>query len=76
MFLMGPINQLKRMFHPVRIISTLIFLASIALAIYFGWKKKLVAAVLFGVIELFALFWYAISYIPYARDIICKCVGF
>lgn len=75
MFLMGPINQIKRMFLPVRIIATIIFLAAIGLAIYFGYKRKLLLAVLCAVIELFALIWYSLSYIPYARTLICKLIG-
>lgn len=72
---MGPINQLKRMFHPVRLVATIVFLASIGLTIYFGYKRKLLLAILFAVIEVVALVWYSLSYIPYARTLICKVIG-
>ncbi len=77
MFLMGPIKQCERMFHPIRLIATLVYLTCIALTIFFGAvRKNTILAIVFGVCELIALFWYSISYIPYARTVICKCIGF
>lgn len=80
MFLMGPLNQLRRMFHPVRLVATLVYLTFIALTIYFGVYSKLswriIPTILCGAIQFLALIWYALSYIPYARTLICKFFGF
>ncbi|ESN99935.1 hypothetical protein HELRODRAFT_157395 [Helobdella robusta] len=62
-FLMGPLNQLKKMFAETRIIATMMFL----------WKKT-VLAVLFCCLQFLAMAWYSLTYIPYARDAVKKCV--
>ncbi|XP_039244387.1 vesicle transport protein SFT2B isoform X2 [Pipra filicauda] len=61
LFLMGPMKQLKRMFEPTRLIATTVMLAGLAL--------------LFCILQFFAMAWYSISFIPYARDAVKKCVS-
>ena len=64
------------MFNPTRIITTSIYLISIALTLFFGLvKPKILLALMFGFIELCAMVWYAISYIPYAHNLILKGLG-
>ncbi|XP_064266125.1 vesicle transport protein SFT2B isoform X3 [Passer domesticus] len=64
MFLMGPMKQLKRMFEPTRLIATIVML----------WCKAGLA-LLFCILQFFAMAWYSISFIPYARDAVKKCVS-
>jgi len=75
-FLMGPVAQMKKMFAPTRLVASILMLVFLALtlfsALYLG-KKGL--SVIFCVCQFCAMTWYAISYIPYARDAIKKCFG-
>ncbi|XP_062982972.1 vesicle transport protein SFT2B [Elgaria multicarinata webbii] len=73
-FLMGPMRQLKRMFEPTRLIATIVMLLCFLLTLcsVFWWEKKGLALV-FCVLQFFALAWYSISYIPFARDAVKKC---
>ncbi|XP_019331943.1 vesicle transport protein SFT2B isoform X2 [Alligator mississippiensis] len=63
-FLMGPMKQLKRMFEPTRLIATIIML----------WHNKGLALI-FCILQFFALAWYSISFIPFARDAVKKCAS-
>lgn len=75
-FLMGPMKQLKNMFKEKRLIASIIMLVSLVLTLMaaFWWKKKILA-LLFCIIQCLAMTWYCISYIPFARDAVKKCVG-
>ncbi|XP_075292541.1 vesicle transport protein SFT2B isoform X2 [Opisthocomus hoazin] len=64
LFLMGPMKQLKRMFEPTRLIATVVML----------WRKEGLV-LLFCILQFFALAWYSISFIPFARDAVKKCVS-
>uniref|UniRef100_A0A6I8RBY8 Vesicle transport protein n=1 Tax=Xenopus tropicalis TaxID=8364 RepID=A0A6I8RBY8_XENTR len=61
-FLMGPLKQLKKMFEMTRLIATIVML----------WKIKGLA-LLFCILQFFAMAWYSISFIPFARDAVKKC---
>jgi hypothetical protein len=80
LFLMGPINQVKRMFAPTRLIATCLMIGFLALTLCsaFWWQKKGLT-ILFCIMQFCAMTWYSISYIPYARDAIKKaadsCLG-
>jgi lysylphosphatidylglycerol synthetase-like protein (DUF2156 family) len=76
MFLMGPLNQLKKMFASTRIIATIIMIASLVLTLMavFWWHRNGLA-MLFIVIQFLAMTWYSLSYIPYARDAVKKVVS-
>ena len=73
---MGPVKQIKNMFKEKRIIATIVMLVSLVLTLCaaFWWKKKMLALI-FVVIQSLAMTWYCISYIPFARDAVKKCVG-
>ncbi|XP_060090596.1 vesicle transport protein SFT2B [Heteronotia binoei] len=73
-FLMGPMRQLKRMFEPTRLIATIVMLLCLILTLCsaFQWHNKGLALI-FCVLQFFALAWYSISYIPFARDAVKKC---
>lgn len=73
-FLMGPCNQLKRMFALTRLIATILVLVFMALTLCAAlWWKITGLAIVFCILQFFALLWYGISYIPYARDAVKKC---
>lgn len=74
-FLMGPVNQIKRMFAATRWIATCLMLTFLILTLVSAWglhKKGL--TILFCILQFLAMAWYSISYIPYARDAIKKAV--
>jgi hypothetical protein len=74
MFLFGPLYQIKRMFKQTRIIATLLMLSMIALTLVAAlvWKKPMLC-LLFVIIQFLCVVWYGLSYIPYARKIVCAC---
>ncbi|XP_055888057.1 vesicle transport protein SFT2B-like isoform X2 [Biomphalaria glabrata] len=73
-FLMGPVNQIKKMFAGTRVIATILVFVMIALTLVcaFAVKNKPLTLVC-CVLQFLALLWYSISYIPFARDAIKKC---
>ncbi|XP_067402224.1 vesicle transport protein SFT2B [Emydura macquarii macquarii] len=73
-FLMGPVRQLKRMFEPTRLIATIVMLLCLILTLCsaFWWHNKGLALI-FCILQFFALAWYSISFIPFARDAVKKC---
>jgi len=74
MFLMGPMSQCKSMFESKRIVATIVYLASIVFTLVMALVVKIVGLVLLAIlIQMLALFWYSISFIPYARTAICSC---
>ncbi|XP_008555195.1 vesicle transport protein SFT2A isoform X1 [Microplitis demolitor] len=74
-FLMGPVNQLKKMFASTRIIATLIVILALIMTLYAAIKlDKPGLALLFIIIQSLAMTWYSLSYIPYARDAVKKTV--
>jgi len=75
-FLIGFGSQLKQMFKPVRIIATIVFLASIALVFVGAFViGNEVLCIVFVIIEYLAYTWYCLSYIPYARSAVLRVVG-
>ncbi|CAL1543061.1 unnamed protein product [Lymnaea stagnalis] len=73
-FLMGPLNQLKKMFATTRIIATILVFVMIILTLVFAFATKIKGLVIvFCVLQFLALTWYSISYIPFARDAVKKC---
>ncbi|XP_025099070.1 vesicle transport protein SFT2B-like [Pomacea canaliculata] len=75
-FLMGPCNQLKKMFAKTRIIATILVLVMFVLTLVCALAIHNAAlAILCCIIQFLALTWYSLSYIPYARDLVKKCFG-
>ncbi len=75
MFLMGPMNQFRRMFDRIRIVATIVYLSLIGLTLFLAFKNRVLPALLCSILQMFALLWYSLSYIPYARTMIMKCLG-
>ncbi len=73
-FLIGPFNQIKNMFKPVRIIATIVFFLAIGLTLFMAIKVKSTIGVIIAiVIQMCAYTWYVLSYIPFARSMVKKC---
>lgn len=74
-FLMGPLNQLKRMFSKRRWISASVYLSCLFATLYFALVAQVFVLVLvFMVLQWLALWWYALSYIPGAQRVVGGCV--
>ncbi|KAJ1529879.1 hypothetical protein ONE63_006611 [Megalurothrips usitatus] len=72
-FLMGPVNQFKKMFASTRIIATILVLVMIGLTLFAAiGLKNAGLALLFIILQSVAMTWYSISYIPYARTAVKK----
>ncbi|KAJ9598234.1 hypothetical protein L9F63_011055 [Diploptera punctata] len=75
-FLMGPFNQIKKMFAPTRVIATIIVIVMFGLTLFAAiGLHKAGLALLFVIIQSLAMTWYSLSYIPYARDAVKKTVS-
>ncbi|XP_071530229.1 vesicle transport protein SFT2A isoform X2 [Panulirus ornatus] len=73
-FLMGPVNQCKKMFAKTRIIATIVMFVALIMTLVAAFAlKKRALAMLMVVIQFLAMTWYSLSYIPYARDAAKKC---
>lgn len=77
----GPKNQCKKMFHKTRAIATSMYLLCILATIVFstidmGIKTpiKVGICIFLIVLQFFALCWYCLSYIPYARQLTTHCL--
>ena len=77
-FLSGPQNQLKSMFEEKRIIASIVYILSIILILIIvninNLSGKSVILILLIFFQYISWFWYTISYIPYARDIVKKII--
>lgn len=76
-FLSGPWNQAKKMFAPTRIIATLIYLAAIAATLFCAYYPgdlpgRAGLIILLIIVQFFALLWYMLSFIPYAREFLTE----
>lgn len=75
-FLIGFFKQVKMMFKPVRVVATILFLASIGLIFVGAFVLNSgILCIIFVIIEYLAFLWYTLSYIPYARSAVLKVFG-
>ncbi|GAB5370950.1 hypothetical protein AAMO2058_001537000 [Amorphochlora amoebiformis] len=75
MFLMGPCNQLKKMFDPERREATMVYITSMIITMVAVFKRVpgyFVLPLIF--FQFCALIWYSATYIPYGREILKGCV--
>ncbi|KAI9220100.1 vesicle transport protein, partial [Blastocladiella britannica] len=69
-------QQMKGMFDKKRKIASLVFLVSMILTLVVAFTTKSPGlCLIFALIQFLALFWYSLSYIPFARDVVKKAVG-
>lgn len=74
--LMGPVNQVKKMFKPTRVVATVLMLTMLFLTLFSAlYLQKPKLATLFMFLQFLAMTWYSLSYIPYARDAVKKAVS-
>jgi len=75
-FLIGLLRQIKLMFKPVRILASIVFIASIVLVLIGAFLlHNGILCLIFVIVEFLAFSWYALSYIPYARTVVLKTIG-
>lgn len=75
-FLVGPLRQLKNMCAATRFIATIVYLLAIILTLLSAFlAKSALLVILCLIIQLLALIWYTLSYIPGARFLVKKCMG-
>jgi len=68
-FLIGFTSQLKQMFKPVRVVATIMLIASIGLIFVGAFViRNDILCIIFVIIEYLAYTWYSLSYVPYARS--------
>jgi hypothetical protein len=74
-FLTGPKKQLKKMFEQTRIIATIVYLITLVGTFVVAlWLKIAWLTILMVIVQYIAMIWYSISYIPFARDAVKKCI--
>lgn len=75
-FLMGPVNQIKKMFDSTRVIATLIVMVTFVLTIIAACVlHKAGLTLILIIVQSLAMTWYSLSYIPWARDAVKKTVS-
>ncbi|KAL9237414.1 hypothetical protein vseg_011964 [Gypsophila vaccaria] len=70
-FVIGPVEQLRKMFDPVRVYASAVYLGCLFLALICAiliHNKML--TILAMICEICALIWYSLSYIPFARSMV------
>ena len=76
MFLMGPCNQIKKMFDADRWIATTVYLGSMAATLFCvitGVPGIFVLPMIF--FQFCSLMYYSATYIPYGREILAGCAS-
>lgn len=76
--LVGPRAQLQTMFHPARAAAAAAYVGSLVFALFaafFGGKLRYLLVLASLVVEICALAWYSLSYIPYGRTMISQLCG-
>eukprot|EP01059_Diplonema_ambulator_P015657 TRINITY_DN26835_c0_g1_i1.p1 TRINITY_DN26835_c0_g1~~TRINITY_DN26835_c0_g1_i1.p1 ORF type:complete len:147 (+),score=23.45 TRINITY_DN26835_c0_g1_i1:87-527(+) len=74
-FLMGPMKQIKKMFEDKRLEATVILLVSMVWTLIAAfWLESPFVVIIMCLTQYFALIWYGLSYVPFARDVVKKCV--
>ncbi|XP_058100411.1 uncharacterized protein LOC131245161 isoform X1 [Magnolia sinica] len=74
-FVIGLARQVRMMFDPVRIYATSIYIGSVVLALVCAlcFHNKILT-ILAIIIEICALIWYSLSYIPFARRMVSQLI--
>ncbi|KAK7384997.1 hypothetical protein VNO78_30704 [Psophocarpus tetragonolobus] len=72
-FLLGPAQQLGMMFDRVRVFATAIYLGCVVMALICALLiHSKVLTIIAIIIEIGALIWYSLSYIPFARRMVSE----
>mmetsp|Transcript_9943 Transcript_9943/g.12254 ORF Transcript_9943/g.12254 Transcript_9943/m.12254 type:complete len:190 (-) Transcript_9943:1242-1811(-) len=71
MFLMGPWKQMKTMFHRSRALASIIYIFSIIGTLYAALHlQRLGLTIVMIVVQVLAMLWYGLSFIPFAQEIL------
>lgn len=76
--IVGPRAQLASMFHPARATAAAAYLGSLIFALFaafFGGRLRYPLVLVSLVVEVLALVWYSLSYIPFGRQALSRLTG-
>eukprot|EP00762_Andalucia_godoyi_P007473 ANDGO_07847.mRNA.1 Protein transport protein SFT2 len=74
MFLVGPWEQLRKMMAPTRLGATVVYVVSLGLTLYCALVLHSSGLTLVClVIQIAAMIWYALSYVPFGRQLCTMC---
>lgn len=77
MFLAGISTQLKSMFQANRFEAACLYLVSVVLTLISAvWLKSSLLCIIFALVQLACILWYALSYLPYARQTLRIAAGY
>jgi len=72
-FLVGPVKQLKMMFTPSRCISSVIFLAALALTLFVAiYSGNVILCIVLVVIQFCALLWYQFDFLSFVIFVLLR----
>jgi F0F1-type ATP synthase assembly protein I len=77
-FVVGPMRQIKAMLKPTRYIAAIVFVASMIgtlCAVFVPATPNKVLVIVCVIIQFCALWWYSLSYIPFARKLVSSLLG-
>ncbi|KAI9209711.1 vesicle transport protein SFT2B [Polychytrium aggregatum] len=75
-FLVGFARQFKQMFDPVRLTTSIVFIATMVFTLVAALVlHSFILTLVSFIVQFLALFWYCASYIPFLRDIIKRTLG-
>jgi hypothetical protein len=80
-FIVGPMRQVKAMLKPTRYIAAIIFVLSMigTLCACFAMdetnKSRGIVIIVCVIVQFCALWWYSLSYIPFARKMVSSLIG-
>ncbi|EIE18574.1 SFT2-domain-containing protein [Coccomyxa subellipsoidea C-169] len=73
MFLMGPVKQIVKMFEKGRLLATVVYIVAMFLTLFSAIKlHNFILTLVFFIIQMLAMIWYSLSYIPFAREMAWK----
>jgi|APGre2960657444_1045066.scaffolds.fasta_scaffold00889_1 hypothetical protein len=76
MFLCGPKKQFQNMTDKTRLLTTIVYVVFMIMTLVSALKwKSLVATICCCFVQYCALFWYSLSYIPFARAFFTRMAG-
>ncbi|OSX72127.1 hypothetical protein BU14_0464s0001 [Porphyra umbilicalis] len=76
--IVGPRAQLASMFHPARATAAAAYIGSLIFALFaafFGGRLRYPLVLISLVVEVLALVWYSLSYIPFGRQALSRLTG-
>ncbi|XP_047191752.1 vesicle transport protein SFT2B-like [Scophthalmus maximus] len=74
LFLVGPVQQIRSMCAKERAFATILMLVCLTVTLCSAlWWKNYTLSLIFCIIQIVALSWYGLSYIPFIREGILKC---